>query len=54
MSLLFDPLTLRGLTLGHRAWVAPMCQYSCDLATRAPSPTGIWCTWAGSPPAGRR
>jgi 2,4-dienoyl-CoA reductase-like NADH-dependent reductase (Old Yellow Enzyme family) len=28
MSALFDPLTLRGLTLPHRAWVSPMCQYS--------------------------
>lgn len=32
MSLLFEPLTLRELTVDHRAWVAPMCQYSCDLA----------------------
>jgi 2,4-dienoyl-CoA reductase-like NADH-dependent reductase (Old Yellow Enzyme family) len=28
MSHLFDPLTLRGLTLAHRALVSPMCQYS--------------------------
>ena len=28
MSALFEPLTLRGLTLPHRAWVSPMCQYS--------------------------
>jgi 2,4-dienoyl-CoA reductase-like NADH-dependent reductase (Old Yellow Enzyme family) len=25
---LFESLTLRGLTLAHRAWVSPMCQYS--------------------------
>src|SRR5262249_12667364 len=25
---LFDPLTLRGLTLAHRIVVSPMCQYS--------------------------
>lgn len=31
-SLLFEPLTLRGLTIGGRAWVSPMCQYSCDPA----------------------
>jgi 2,4-dienoyl-CoA reductase-like NADH-dependent reductase (Old Yellow Enzyme family) len=28
MSLLFSPLTLRGVTLRNRAVVAPMCQYS--------------------------
>ncbi|WP_146361538.1 NADH:flavin oxidoreductase/NADH oxidase [Arthrobacter yangruifuii] len=27
---LFDPLTLRGLELSHRGWVAAMCQYSAD------------------------
>jgi 2,4-dienoyl-CoA reductase-like NADH-dependent reductase (Old Yellow Enzyme family) len=27
-SLLFTPLTLRGLTVRNRAWVSPMCQYS--------------------------
>lgn len=26
---LFDPLTVRGTTFRNRAWVAPMCQYSC-------------------------
>ena len=25
---LFTPITLRGLTVPHRLWVAPMCQYS--------------------------
>ncbi|MFC1439337.1 NADH:flavin oxidoreductase/NADH oxidase [Streptacidiphilus sp. N1-10] len=28
MSKLFEPLTLRGVTLPNRAWMAPMCQYS--------------------------
>ncbi|MFC4588485.1 NADH:flavin oxidoreductase/NADH oxidase [Sphaerisporangium corydalis] len=28
MSALFEPLTLRGLTIPNRAWMAPMCQYS--------------------------
>ena len=28
MSLLFNPITLRGLTIPNRAWVSPMCQYS--------------------------
>lgn len=26
---LFEPITLRGLTLRNRIWLAPMCQYSC-------------------------
>lgn len=30
MSALFTPLTLRGLTFPHRAFVAPMCQYSAE------------------------
>lgn len=25
---LFEPITLRGLTIPHRLWVSPMCQYS--------------------------
>lgn len=28
MSELFTPITLRGLTVRNRVWVAPMCQYS--------------------------
>lgn len=28
--LLFEPLTLRGLTVRNRIWVPPMCQYSVD------------------------
>ncbi|GAA3594708.1 NADH:flavin oxidoreductase/NADH oxidase [Kineosporia mesophila] len=30
MSLLFSPLTLRGVTVPNRAWVSPMCQYSSE------------------------
>ncbi len=30
MTNLFDPLTLRGLTLKNRIGVSPMCQYSCN------------------------
>src|SRR5579884_2722360 len=30
MSLLFEPLTLRGVTAPNRVWVPPMCQYSAD------------------------
>jgi 2,4-dienoyl-CoA reductase-like NADH-dependent reductase (Old Yellow Enzyme family) len=32
-SALFTPLTLRSMTLEHRGWVSPMCQYSCDPET---------------------
>jgi 2,4-dienoyl-CoA reductase-like NADH-dependent reductase (Old Yellow Enzyme family) len=28
MNNLFDPITLRGLTIKNRVWVSPMCQYS--------------------------
>lgn len=35
---LFDPLTLRGLQLAHRGWVAPMCQYSVDPGAGAGVP----------------
>lgn len=28
MSILFSPLTLRGMTARNRVWVSPMCQYS--------------------------
>ncbi|MFJ5955077.1 NADH:flavin oxidoreductase/NADH oxidase [Paenarthrobacter sp. NPDC092416] len=28
-SALFSPLRLRSLTIPHRGWVSPMCQYSC-------------------------
>lgn len=28
MSALFEPITLRSLTIPNRLWMAPMCQYS--------------------------
>jgi 2,4-dienoyl-CoA reductase-like NADH-dependent reductase (Old Yellow Enzyme family) len=30
MPRLFEPLTLRSITLGNRIWVSPMCQYSSE------------------------
>ncbi len=30
MTHLFDPLTLRGVTLANRIGISPMCMYSCD------------------------
>ncbi|NAZ74182.1 NADH:flavin oxidoreductase/NADH oxidase [Kineococcus sp. T13] len=41
MSRLLEPLTLRGTTFAHRAWVSPMCQYSCDPDT-APGVPHDW------------
>ena len=37
MSLLFEPLTLRGVTFGNRIFLAPMCQYSCELQDGVPT-----------------
>lgn len=30
MTSLFSPITLRGLTVGNRIWLSPMCQYSVE------------------------
>lgn len=30
VSALFEPYTLRSLTIPNRVWMAPMCQYSAD------------------------
>ena len=30
MTKLFSPLTIRGITAKNRAWIAPMCMYSCE------------------------
>ncbi|MFE0460717.1 NADH:flavin oxidoreductase/NADH oxidase [Kitasatospora sp. NPDC058965] len=38
MSVLFEPITLRGLTVPNRIWMAPMCMYS--AATEGPG-TGV-------------
>ncbi|MFJ6567523.1 NADH:flavin oxidoreductase/NADH oxidase [Streptomyces sp. NPDC091292] len=32
MSVLFEPCTLRSLTIPNRVWMAPMCQYSAELS----------------------
>ncbi|MFD3442397.1 NADH:flavin oxidoreductase/NADH oxidase [Streptomyces sp. NPDC058685] len=32
MSALFQPYTLRSLTIPNRAWMAPMCQYSAEVS----------------------
>ncbi|SCZ51085.1 2,4-dienoyl-CoA reductase [Arthrobacter sp. UNCCL28] len=32
-SALFSPLQLRSLSIAHRGWVSPMCQYSCHPET---------------------
>ncbi|MFP3989854.1 NADH:flavin oxidoreductase/NADH oxidase [Streptomyces sp. E11-3] len=31
MSALFEPVTLRSLTIPNRVWMAPMCQYSAEV-----------------------
>ncbi|MFJ9541161.1 NADH:flavin oxidoreductase/NADH oxidase [Streptomyces sp. NPDC101225] len=62
MSALFQPLTLRGVTIPNRVWMAPMCQYSAEpegpgtgtpndwhfthLAARAAGGTGLILTEA--------
>ena len=39
MAELFTPMTLRGLTIENRIWLAPMCQYSCEAEDGMP---GSW------------
>ncbi|GAA1619571.1 NADH:flavin oxidoreductase/NADH oxidase [Brevibacterium sanguinis] len=39
MAELFTPMTLRGLTIDNRIWLAPMCQYSCEKEDGMP---GTW------------
>src|SRR4051812_10049282 len=59
MAHLFDPITLRGLTLRNRIVVSPMCQYSCSdgfandwhfvhLASRAVGGAGLVFTEAAA------
>jgi len=38
VSKLFEPLTLRGLTVKNRVWVAPMCQYMVERRDGIPTP----------------
>ncbi len=37
MSLLFEPLTIRGITFPNRIFLVPMCQYSANQYER-----GAW------------
>ncbi len=37
MILLFEPLTLRGVTFDNRIFLAPMCQYSCEREDGVPT-----------------
>jgi len=39
MTKLFEPMTLRGLEIRNRVWMAPMCQYSCENRDGVP---GDW------------
>lgn len=42
MSALFQPLTLRSLTVSHRAWMAPMCQYSAETSGPGTGTANDW------------
>ena len=37
MPRLFEPITLRGLTVRNRVWLAPMCQYSVEARDGVPT-----------------
>jgi 2,4-dienoyl-CoA reductase-like NADH-dependent reductase (Old Yellow Enzyme family) len=37
MTSLFDPITLRGLTVRNRIWLAPMCQYAVEAGDGVPT-----------------
>jgi 2,4-dienoyl-CoA reductase-like NADH-dependent reductase (Old Yellow Enzyme family) len=37
VTTLFEPLTLRGLTVRNRVWLAPMCQYSVERRDGVPT-----------------
>jgi len=37
VSVLFEPVTLRGLTVRNRIWLAPMCQYSVERRDGVPT-----------------
>jgi 2,4-dienoyl-CoA reductase-like NADH-dependent reductase (Old Yellow Enzyme family) len=41
-STLFTPITLRGITVPNRIWMAPMCQYSADAAGPATGAPNDW------------
>lgn len=42
MSALFEPITLRSLTVPNRLWMAPMCQYSAAPEGPAEGVPGDW------------
>ncbi|SCK43908.1 MULTISPECIES: NADH:flavin oxidoreductase/NADH oxidase [unclassified Streptomyces] len=42
LSALFEPLTLRSLTVPNRAWMAPMCQYSAHPTGPCAGVPGDW------------
>ncbi|QNP62051.1 NADH:flavin oxidoreductase/NADH oxidase [Streptomyces genisteinicus] len=42
MSALFEPVTLRSLTVRNRVWMAPMCQYSAETAGPGTGVAGDW------------
>ncbi|QIP87767.1 NADH:flavin oxidoreductase/NADH oxidase [Streptomyces sp. Tu 2975] len=42
MSALFEPCTLRSLTIPNRAWMAPMCQYSAETFGPDAGVAGDW------------
>lgn len=42
MSALFEPFTLRSLTIPNRVWMAPMCQYSAQPAGPDTGAPGDW------------
>lgn len=42
MSVLFEPLTLRELTVPNRIWMSPMCQYSADAEGAAVGAMTAW------------
>ncbi|HJC61008.1 MAG TPA: NADH:flavin oxidoreductase/NADH oxidase, partial [Candidatus Dietzia intestinigallinarum] len=37
MATLFEPIRIRDLTIRNRAWLSPMCQYSCDARDGVPT-----------------
>jgi 2,4-dienoyl-CoA reductase-like NADH-dependent reductase (Old Yellow Enzyme family) len=42
VSALFEPFTLRSLTIPNRAWMAPMCQYSAEIFGPNAGVAGDW------------
>ncbi|TXS44589.1 NADH:flavin oxidoreductase/NADH oxidase [Streptomyces sp. t39] len=42
MSALFEPFTLRSLTIPNRVWMAPMCQYSAETSGPGAGVAGDW------------